>query len=103
MQRDFAFFRLILPNDPLSAKGVRQNRSGLVLMNLVVGQIDEIEMVFTELLQMAYIFLANFMAFSKGRSLEFVGSYFGDVPFASSTLIFFSTTTLLMVADVATR
>jgi hypothetical protein len=54
MQRDFAFFRLILPNDPLSAKGVRQNRSGLVLMNLVVGQIDEIEMVFTELLQMAY-------------------------------------------------
>ena len=42
-------------------------------MNFVLGQIEEVKVVFTQFLKVAQILIADGMALAKGRTLEFAG------------------------------
>jgi hypothetical protein len=70
---------LILPDNSLTGQGLRQNCGCLVLVDFVLFQIDYIQVIFTEFLEMAKVFIADGMAFMKGGALELTGSNLGNV------------------------
>ncbi len=46
-------------------------------MDFVLRQVNQVKVVFTQLLKMAQIFIADGMAFLKGGALEFARANFG--------------------------
>ena len=64
---------------PSPARLLGKDRCGLVFVDFIIGQIDEVEVVLAQLLQVADILVADFMALAKGRPLELAGPDLGDV------------------------
>jgi len=78
-QVDLALMGLILPGNTIAGQGFCQNGGGLVFMDLVFCQIDDVQVVFTELLKVANIVVADRVALVKGGTLEFPGANLGNV------------------------
>jgi hypothetical protein len=48
-------------------------------MNFVLCQVNQVKVVFPQLLKMAQIFIADRMVFLKGGTFEFPGANLGDI------------------------
>ena len=48
-------------------------------MDFVLSQVNQVKVVFTQLLKMAQILIADCMAFLKGGTFEFTGANLGDI------------------------
>ena len=48
-------------------------------MDFIFFQVDDVEIIFAELLQAAQVFIANRVALAKGGAFEFPGANLGDV------------------------
>ena len=48
-------------------------------MDFVLSQVNQLKVVFTQLLKMTQIFIADRVAFLKGSTFEFTGANLGDI------------------------
>jgi len=78
-QLDFSLPRLILPDNTFAGQSRGQNGRCLIFMYFVIGQVNGIEMVFSQFLKMAQVIIADRMPHAEGRSLEHAGTDFGDI------------------------
>jgi hypothetical protein len=51
----------------------------LIFMDFVLSQVNQVKVVFTQLLKMAQIFIADRMAFLKGSAFELSRTNLGDI------------------------
>ena len=88
-------FGVVLPGDPLAGQRPRQDGGRLVLVDLVLGQVEDVEVVLAQLLQVADVLVAHRVTLAEGRALELAGPDLGDVvrqpgPHRILHVIFFS-------------
>ena len=70
---------IVLPDDPLTGQGSGQNRRGLIFVDFIRLQVNDIEVIFPQTLEAAEIFLANGVALTEGGAFEFPRPDFGDI------------------------
>ena len=78
-QVDLALMGVILPGNAFACQGIGQNSGGLVFVDFVLLQIDDVEIIFSKFLEVAQIFVADRMTFTKGGTLKIAGSNLGYV------------------------
>ena len=76
---------LILPGNTVAGKRLGQNSGGLVFVDLVVFQVDDVKIVLAKLLQAAKVIVADGVALVKGGALEFAGANSRVRPFTRAT------------------
>ncbi len=76
---DFAFSRVVLPEDTVAAQSPGQDGCGLVFMYFILLQLQDIEVVLPQTLKTAKIIFADGVALAKGGALELSRANFRDV------------------------
>jgi hypothetical protein len=75
----FSFFWRSFTGHSFAGKGITEDQGCVVLVDFVLFEIEDIEMIFSQTLEMTDVPVANGVIFSEGRAFEFAWAYFRDI------------------------
>jgi hypothetical protein len=75
-ESDFSFFWRFFTFHSIAGKRVTQDQSGLIFVNFVLFEIEDIEVIFSQTLEMTDVPVAYGVIFPEGGAFEFTGAYF---------------------------
>jgi hypothetical protein len=78
-QINFPLPRTVLPGDTISSQSCGQNDCRLVFVDLIIGQIKDVQVVLAQPLEMAEISLTHCVTSAKGWSFELAWTDLGNV------------------------
>ena len=78
-QIDLPFPGVVLPGNALTGQGPGQKRRGLIFVNFIRFQVNNIQVIFSQTLEAAEIFITNGVALAEGGAFELPRPDFGDI------------------------